>query len=127
AWPHRNSARWSRAVSAGGTRSRVGGLRLPGTGLRQAAGLLHRARYEVLPTKSAEQAVLESVPREVTVTVTASPTRGLEPTLELTEHLAGHGYHVVPHLSARLVRDRSHLAEIVSRLTATGTDDVFVP
>ena len=33
----------------------------------------------------------------------------------------------MPHLSARLVRDDAHLADIVARLTACGVDDVFVP
>ena len=96
-------------------------------GLRRLLPLLHQARYEVLPTASAEQAVLEFVPREVTVTVTASPTKGLEPTLALTERLIGHGYRVVPHLSARQVRGGGHLAEIVPRLVTAGVDDVFVP
>ena len=63
----------------------------------------------------------------MTVTVTASPVKGLDPTLALTERLAAHGYRVVPHLSARLVSDDAHLADIVSRLTACGVDDIFVP
>lgn len=96
-------------------------------GLRRAAPLLAAPRYEVLPAASVEQAVLEWVPRELTVTVTASPAKGLEPTLELTERLSAHGYRAVPHLSARLVRDQAQLAEIVARLRACGVDDVFVP
>ena len=67
------------------------------------------------------------MPRELTVTVTASPAKGLEPTLALTERLTAHGYRAVPHLSARLVRDARHLADIVARLTAAGVTDVFVP
>ena len=102
-------------------------LRPVGAGLRQAAPLLHRARYEVLPTRSAEESVLGHLPTDVTVTVTASPTKGLEPTLALTERLAGAGFRVVPHLSARLVRDAAHLTDIVARLTAAGVTDVFVP
>jgi methylenetetrahydrofolate reductase (NADPH) len=81
----------------------------------------------VFPAASVEQAVLDWVPRELTVTVTASPAKGLEPTIGLAERLAGHGYRVVPHLSARLVRDDAHLADIVARLTACCIDDVFVP
>jgi len=100
---------------------------MPGGGLRQLLPLLHSARYEVLPTQRAEDAVLASVPRDVVITVTASPTKGLEPTLGLAERLAASGYQVVPHLSARLVRDKVHLAEIVARLTEIGTQDVFVP
>ena len=96
-------------------------------GLARVAPLLRRPRYEVLPAASTEDTVLEWVPPEVTVTVTASPAKGLDPTLDLTERLAARGYRVVPHLSARLVRDDAHLAEIVARLKASGVDDVFVP
>jgi len=100
---------------------------MPGSGLRQLLPLFHNARYEILPTQRAEDAVLGSVPKDVVITVTASPTKGLEPTLALAERLSASGYQVVPHLSARLVRDSGHLAEVVARLTAIGTQDVFVP
>ena len=39
---------------------------------RQLADLLARSRYEVLPTNNIEHAVLESVPKDVRLTVTAS-------------------------------------------------------
>ncbi len=80
----------------------------------------------MIPLDGAEEAVLEHVPTDVKVTVTTSPRKGLEPTLELAEQLAGHGYTVVPHLSARHVRDRSHLAELVERLRTFGASDVLV-
>jgi methylenetetrahydrofolate reductase (NADPH) len=70
--------------------------------------------------------VLEHVPTEVKVTVTTSPRKGLEPTLELAERLAAHGYEVVPHLAARHVRDSGHLAELAERLRAFGASDVLV-
>ncbi len=89
--------------------------------------LLRSPRFEVLPTKSTEQLVTEWVPAGMTVTVTASPVKGLEPTIELTERLAARGYRVVPHLAARSVTGDAHLAGIVGRLTACGVDDVFVP
>ncbi|MFG2193818.1 5,10-methylenetetrahydrofolate reductase [Streptomyces sp. NPDC048639] len=91
------------------------------------AGLLRGVRYEVLPTPSAEDRVLGSVPPDVPVTVTASPAKGLGPTLDLAVRLAGHGYRVVPHLPARQVVDEAHLAEVVARLRSAGVDDVFVP
>jgi methylenetetrahydrofolate reductase (NADPH) len=96
-------------------------------GLARVAPLLQRPRYEVFPAKSTEETVLEWVPSGLTVTVTASPAKGLDPTLDLTEKLTARGYRVVPHLSARLVRDNAHLADIVARLTSCGVDDVFVP
>ncbi len=80
----------------------------------------------MVPLGGAEEAVLEHVPNEVKVTITTSPRKGLEPTLELVERIAGHGYDVVPHLAARHVRDRGHLAELVERLRTTGTSDVLV-
>jgi methylenetetrahydrofolate reductase (NADPH) len=89
--------------------------------------LLGSVRYEVLPAKATEDKVLAHVPRDVVVTVTASPVKGLEPTLALTERLAAHGYRVVPHVPARLLRDDTHLKEVVERLLGAGVDDVFVP
>jgi methylenetetrahydrofolate reductase (NADPH) len=100
---------------------------MPRGGLARVAPLLRAPRYEVFPGAGTEQAILEWVPRELTVTVTASPTRGLEPTLDLATSLAGHGYTAVPHVTARLVRDNAHLADIVARLTAAGISDIFVP
>jgi methylenetetrahydrofolate reductase (NADPH) len=89
--------------------------------------LLRDPRYEVFPAKGTEQAVADWVPRGMTVTVTASPVKGLEPTIDLTEKLSARGYKVVPHLAARSVTGDEHLAEIVARLKAAGCDDVFVP
>jgi methylenetetrahydrofolate reductase (NADPH) len=100
---------------------------VPRRGLARVAPLLRHPRYEVFPAASIEEAVLECVPRDVTMTVTASPARGLDATVDLTGRLAAHGYRVVPHLSARLVRDDAHLTDIVDRLAASGIDDVFVP
>jgi len=101
--------------------------KLPGSGLARVVPLLSRPRYEVFPASGVEDAVAEWVPAGMTVTVTASPARGLDATLDLTERLAARGYRVVPHVSARLVTDDSHLTEIVGRLLACGVDDVFVP
>jgi methylenetetrahydrofolate reductase (NADPH) len=84
-------------------------------------------RYEILPVDGIEEQVLAHVPREVKVTVTASPSRGLDATLTVTERLAAEGYQVVPHLSARLVRDAAHLDEIVGRLDAADVHEAFVP
>jgi methylenetetrahydrofolate reductase (NADPH) len=89
--------------------------------------LLRSPRYEVIPAKGAEQAVADWLPAGSTVTVTASPVKGLEPTIELAGKLAARGHRVVPHLAARSVASDAQLAEIVARLKASGIDDVFVP
>jgi len=91
------------------------------------AGLVRAARYEVLPTPTVEEKVLEHLPLDRTVTVTASPAKGLDATVDLAERLAHQGYYVVPHLAARMVRDRNQLAEMCDRLTTAGVREVFVP
>ena len=64
----------------------------------------------MLPTASTEDKLLEHVPTDRVVTVTASPGKGLEATFDLAERLAKHGYEVVPHLAARMISGRSELA-----------------
>ncbi|MGW7166735.1 5,10-methylenetetrahydrofolate reductase [Streptomyces sp. NPDC054884] len=96
-------------------------------GLGGLGALLRTVRYEVLPARTTEEKVLAHVPRDVVVTVTASPVRGLEPTLDLAGRLAAHGYRTVPHVPARLLRDDRHLKEVVDRMREAGVDDVFVP
>jgi methylenetetrahydrofolate reductase (NADPH) len=87
---------------------------------------LERPRYEVLPLNGITDKVLAHVPSAVKVTVTASPSRGLEPTLRVVESLVSRGYEAVPHLSARLMRDRHHLEEVMVRLQAADVREVFV-
>jgi methylenetetrahydrofolate reductase (NADPH) len=91
------------------------------------ADMLTSARFEVLPTGSIEDKVLEHLPPSRTVTVTASPTKGIEATLALTESLARRGYAAVPHLAARMVAGRSQLEEICARMREAGVRTVFVP
>jgi methylenetetrahydrofolate reductase (NADPH) len=87
---------------------------------------LQRPRYEILPLEGVADEVHHHLPRGSKITLTASPTKGLEATLALAEALAPGDYSVVPHLSARLVHDRAHLEEIVARLRAVGVREVFV-
>jgi methylenetetrahydrofolate reductase (NADPH) len=117
-----------RAGVASGSQPDPDGERPAGATTRSTllADLLRRARFEVLPLDGAEEAVRTHLGTDVKVTVTASPTRGLDATFDLSERLAGAGYRVEPHLSARLVTDRSHLDEILDRLLAGGITDVFV-
>ena len=81
---------------------------------------LSHPRYEVLPTEGIEALVAEHVPAEVTITITSSPRRGIEATLSLADRLGARGYTVVPHIAARLVRDESHLSEILDRVNRLG-------
>jgi methylenetetrahydrofolate reductase (NADH) len=80
----------------------------------------------VIPLAGVEQTVAAYLPPEVTITVTSSPSRGIEATLDLAGRLAARGYRVVPHLAARLVSDRAQLREILARVAEMGTREVFV-
>ena len=79
-----------------------------------------------MPLDGVEQEVIGHVSSQLTVTVTSSPTRGIDATLSVCERLAAHGYRVVPHLAARLVVDNAHLRELLARLDELGVREVFV-
>jgi methylenetetrahydrofolate reductase (NADPH) len=105
-----------------------GGVVSSGTDQQQREALsqaLRRPRYEVLPLAGTADQVEQHVPRDLPVTVTASPRQGIEATLALTDTLARRGFEVVPHLAARLVRDEAQLSEILHRLEEADVRDVF--
>lgn len=88
--------------------------------------VLRRPRYEVLPLASTLERVQAHVPRSVPLTVTASPGRGLEATIDAVERFSRDGYEVVPHLAARLVPSERVLKVTIERLADVGVRDVFV-
>src|SRR5918994_1089915 len=94
--------------------------------IERLAQALRQPRYEVIPLDDTEEQVLEHIPKEAKLTVTASPQKGMEVTLQLAEQLAAQGYHVAPHLSARLIEDGASVGEIMQRLHEAGIRDAFV-
>ena len=89
------------------------------------AALLRGPTFELVPLKNAlDQAA--HLPAGATVSVTASPAKGIEATVALCEQLQARGFRAVPHLSARMVRDRSHLADLIAWLEGAGVDRAFV-
>lgn len=95
------------------------------TSTQQLRRHLTQARFEVLPLPGVLDQV-RTLPRDATVTVTSSPAKGTEATLDLAAQLRDEGFHVVPHLAARLVTDRSHLTALSDRITELGLPEVFV-
>lgn len=92
---------------------------------RSALPLPGEPRYEVLPLPGVLDAV-EDLPAGAVVTVTSSPRRGVEATIELAEDLAARGFRAVPHLAARQITDDGELANFIARLDVAGVRDVFV-
>lgn len=88
-------------------------------------GLVAAPKFELIPLRNARGSV-EALPQRSAVTVTASPNHGIESTIELAERMAAMGHEAVPHLSAHMIRDRSHLSELLDRCRAAGFREAFV-
>lgn len=92
------------------------------TGIRR---MLERPKFELIPLKNViEQA--RHLPEGSTVTVTASPQKGQMTTVDLSLELQQMGFEVIPHLSARLTRNRQELKAILGRLDDASMSRVFV-
>jgi methylenetetrahydrofolate reductase (NADPH) len=90
------------------------------------ARTLRDAYMEIFPTATIE-AKLDVLQPGSYVAVTCSPSKGIEETLEMSQRLAHRGFKVVPHIAARMVRDKAHLQEIMARLHDMPIESLFVP
>ena len=89
------------------------------------AAILEEPTFELVPLKHAiDQAA--HLPPGVDVSVTASPAKGIEATIALAEALQAAGFRAVPHVSARMIRDRAHLQDLVAWLEGAGVDRAFI-
>ncbi len=89
------------------------------------ARVLDDPTFELIPLKNIRDQAA-ALPRGAEVSVTASPGKGIEATVELAIELERTGLRAIPHLSARMIRDRAHLATLLSRLRDAGIDRAFV-
>jgi len=87
--------------------------------------LIAEARYEVIPLKSLNEQI-PHLPTGCSVSVTCSPTKGIEPTLLLSAELSSRGHHAVPHIAARLVEGRDHVEKIAACLNEHDATEIFV-
>jgi methylenetetrahydrofolate reductase (NADPH) len=87
--------------------------------------LIERPLFELIPLRDALERA-GSLPPGSSTTVTASPTHGIESTIELCERLIARGHPATPHLAAHMIRDRAHLQELLERCASAGIRDAFV-
>jgi methylenetetrahydrofolate reductase (NADPH) len=87
--------------------------------------LVATPKFELIPLSNAAERI-DELPHAAAVTVTASPSHGIEATLDLAEQVAERGHAVEPHLSAHMIRDRAHLSEVLDRCREAGFTKVFV-
>lgn len=102
---------------------------MTGLAAREKEVLAHTVReayMEIFPTDAIE-AKLDVLEPGSYVAVTCSPTKGVDVTLDMSERLATRGFKVVPHIAAKMVRDRTHLREIIAHLNDLPIISIFVP
>jgi methylenetetrahydrofolate reductase (NADPH) len=94
------------------------------------AQMMEQAYLEVIPTASLAER-LQHLPVGAYVAITCSPATGVGPTLDMVDQLRAmpdrNGLKLIPHVAARVVRDKHHLREILGRLEAARVDSVFIP
>jgi len=90
------------------------------------AHAVQQTYMEIFPSPTIEQR-LDSLAAGSYVAVTCSPRAGVDETMDFTERLIGRGFRVVPHVAAKMVRDRAHLQEIMRRIVHLGVESIFVP
>lgn len=87
---------------------------------------IEEAYMEIFPTPTIESKLDVLEPNSY-VAVTCSPTKGVDVTLDMVERLAHRGFKVVPHIAAKMVKDDTHLREILRRLDDLPIISIFVP
>jgi methylenetetrahydrofolate reductase (NADPH) len=93
--------------------------------MNEMSELVSRMGFELVPMKSVEAAIAELGPGS-SVSVTCSPAKGLAATQELVGRLLDLGHDAVPHLAARQVEDREHVARLAGWIRGCGLREVFV-
>jgi methylenetetrahydrofolate reductase (NADPH) len=83
------------------------------------------AHLELIPTPKAHLQ-FEHLPAHSTVSVTASPAKDLQATLDMGAQLIDLGHTVIPHLAARMVEGPEHVESIARWINDHGVRDVFV-
>jgi methylenetetrahydrofolate reductase (NADPH) len=80
--------------------------------------------YEIVPLKSLDTQIAH-LPAHARVSVTASPAKTLEETLDTCARLLDLGHRPIPHLAARMVGDADHTRTLATRCRSLGLREVF--
>jgi methylenetetrahydrofolate reductase (NADPH) len=81
--------------------------------------------FELLPLKSIADQV-PALPAGARVSVTASPAKGMDATIDWAGRLQADGFRAIPHLSARMIASRDVLAGLLERAREAGLTHAFV-
>lgn len=89
-----------------------------------ARAVIEDMTYELVPLRTLESQI-EHLPENTRVSVTASPVKTLEDSLDVCAALIEAGHRPVPHLAARMVDDAGHLEALARRICALGIREIF--
>ncbi|HEV8402582.1 MAG TPA: methylenetetrahydrofolate reductase [Candidatus Limnocylindrales bacterium] len=98
---------------------------LDDAGRAAVASVLADPIFELLPLKSLPDQI-PHLPPGARVSVTASPAKGIDATLDWAARLQADGFRAIPHLSARMIADRAVLAGLLGRAREAGLSHAFV-
>jgi methylenetetrahydrofolate reductase (NADPH) len=87
--------------------------------------LVRRPLFELIPLRDALERA-DALPAGATTTVTASPSHGIEATIELCEGLRARRHEATPHLAAHMFRDRVHVGDLLDRCRSAEIRSAFV-
>ena len=87
---------------------------------------LQKSYMEIIPVPGIEDK-LDSLPSDMYLAVSCSPTKGVDETLELSEKLIERGFKVTPHIASKCVSGEKHLEAIIKKLDELGIESIFVP
>ena len=87
--------------------------------------LIDEMTYELIPLKNVHEQA-EFLPQASTISITCSPAKDIEATLELCEKFLSKGHNTIPHFAARMVESEEHVTRIVKRIETLGIETVFI-
>ena len=87
--------------------------------------LLQGMTYELIPLKNVHDQA-KFLPQNSTMSVTCSPAKTIDDTLDLCESFSADGHTTIPHFAARMVESEEHVDLIIDRVHRQGIRKIFV-
>ena len=87
--------------------------------------LVESMHYELMPTDKVDDQIALLPPARV-VSVTCSPKKGINPTMDVSSRLQALGHTPIPHFAARMVESPDHFRRMCAWIESTGIRQVFV-
>ncbi|WP_176447831.1 methylenetetrahydrofolate reductase [Lentibacillus sp. CBA3610] len=96
---------------------------------QSAAALFNQTggpRFELIPANGIVERAIAALPSHATLTITCSPTNGIDATIDTSIALAPRFAQVIPHIAARMIRSEEHLITMLDRLAEHNVHEIFI-